>query len=149
MHLAGLDRQVDAVQRADPGKHLDDSAHRQQRRIGVAGHRILPALGERLIRGADGHGRDYRRTSVRRQAKVATQLSLLRPPAVSKLCVVDLPTVTTEVSDTPTGAGSGAAVGGGALLQLLRRDGPSTRAELAGRTGLARSTVALRVHDGW
>ena len=37
------------------------------------------------------------------------------------------------------------AVGGGSLLQMLRRDGPHTRAELAARTGLARSTVALRV----
>ena len=59
--------------------------------------------------------------------------------------MVDLPTVTTEVPDSPTATGSGAAVGGGALLQLLRRDGPHTRAELAGRTGLARSTIALRV----
>ena len=37
------------------------------------------------------------------------------------------------------------AAGGGALLQLLRRDGPATRAELAHRTGLARSTVAVRL----
>ena len=41
--------------------------------------------------------------------------------------------------------GGAAAVGGGALLQLLRHEGPATRAELAARTGLARSTVAVRI----
>ena len=41
--------------------------------------------------------------------------------------------------------GAGAGSGAGALLQLLRHDGPQTRATLALRTGLARSTVSGRV----
>lgn len=56
--------------------------------------------------------------------------------------MVDLSIVTSVPSDTSAAA---APMGGGALLQLLRRDGPHTRAELATRTGLARSTVALRI----
>jgi predicted NBD/HSP70 family sugar kinase len=40
---------------------------------------------------------------------------------------------------------TGGSIGLGALFQLLRDDGPHTRAELAARTGLARSTVKSRI----